>query len=100
MPKDKQAINQLNSGQRLSKELHAKRRDAKYNQEVFQGHIPYQANPTCHATLHLLRSQLETTNALPPHRLEAYRSNILTSESTNQLFPKQVYRARIYPKEN
>lgn len=31
MPQDKQAINQLNSGQRLSKELHAIRRNAKYN---------------------------------------------------------------------
>lgn len=96
---NKQATNELNSSQRLSKELHAIRRDAKWNQEVFQGHIPYQANPTCQTTLNLLRSQLETANALPFHLVEAFRSNILTSKSTKQFFPNQLYHVRIYSKE-
>lgn len=65
----------------------------------FQGHIPYRANPTRQATLHPLRSQLETVNALPSHLLEAFRLNILISEPTNQFFPRQVYHARIYSKE-
>lgn len=89
----------LNSGQTPSQEL-CPRRDAKWDQEVFQGHTHDRANPKRQGTLHLCRrSQLETTNALPSHLLEAYRSNILTSESTSQFFPKQVYHTRIYPKE-
>jgi hypothetical protein len=43
---------------------------------------------------------LETTNALPSAlHLEAHKSNILTSESTSQFFPKQECHARIYSNE-
>lgn len=95
-----QAIHELSGGQRLSTAL-KQQGAAKWHQEVFQGHIPFQANPTSQATLRRRRSQLETANAfLPFHLLEAYRSNILTSESTRQFFPKQVYRARIYPQRD
>lgn len=67
----------------------------RYNQERFFK-VTSLTNPRGQPGLPLRRTQLGTVSMLPSQlHLEAHRSSILTSESTSQFFPKQVYRVRI-----